>query len=170
MMRALSTTVSPALHRKVLVIVHGDARQRRHRLALRSGRDHHDLARIGLHDVLRAQQNAVGNAQQSERMRDLGDVVHAAAEERHFAPVLGGQIQDLLQAMDGRAEARDHQPPLGAIENFVQPGAHGAFALGVAGPIDIGGIGQQQQHAALAVVGEGVQVEQVRCRWGWGPL
>ena len=102
-----------------------------------------------------------GRLQQSERMRDFSDVIHAAAEERHFAAILGGHIQDLLQPVNGRTEAGDHQPPLGAIKDFVQARAHGAFAFGVARPVDVGGVGHQQQHAALAVFGEGVQIERL---------
>ena len=33
--------------------------------------------------------------------------------------------------------------------------------FGVAGPVGVGGIGEQQQHAALAVIGQRVQVEQL---------
>src|SRR6202041_2339397 len=100
-------------------------------------------------DVLRTQQNAVGKAQQYKGVRDFGDVVHAAAEERHFAAILGRHIQDLLEPVNGRTEAGDHQPPFSAVEDFVQTGADRAFALGVTGPVDVGGIGHQQQHAAL---------------------
>ena len=94
-------------------------------------------------------------------MRDLGDVVHAAAEERHLAAIFGGHIQNLLQPVNRGAEAGDHQPPLGAIEDFFQARPHRAFAFGVAGPVDVGRIRHQQQHAALAVIGEGVQIEQL---------
>ncbi len=102
-----------------------------------------------------------GMLQQSQRVRDLGDVDHAAAEKRHFAAVLGGHIQNLLQPVNGGAEAGNHQPPLGAIENVFQPRPHGALAFGVAGTIHVGRIRHQQQHAALAVLGQGVQIEQL---------
>ena len=92
--------------------------------------------------------------QQSEGMRDLGDVQHAAPQERDLAAVFGGEIEDLLQAMNGRTETGDHQPPLGAIEDLFEARPHGALAFGVAGPIDVGRIRHQQQHAALAVFGQ----------------
>ena len=87
--------------------------------------------------------------------------IHAAAEERHLAPVLGGQIQNLLQAVNGGAEAGDHQPARGADEQILQARTHRALALGVAGPVHVGRIGHQQQHAALAVIGQRVQVEEL---------
>src|ERR1700678_2625276 len=94
-------------------------------------------------------------------MRNFGDVVHAAAEKRHLASVLGGHIQDLLQPVNGGAEARDDQTPLGTIKDFVQPRTHGQLAFGVAGPVDVGGVGHQQQDSALAVFGESVQIERL---------
>ena len=50
---------------------------------------------------------------------------------------------------------------LGAVEDVFEARPDGAFAFGVAGAVDVGRIGQQQQHAALAVVGERVQIEQL---------
>src|ERR1019366_6943791 len=47
--------------RDVLVVIHRDARERRHRFALRAGNQHRDLRRFGRHYVLRANQNVVGN-------------------------------------------------------------------------------------------------------------
>ncbi len=61
--------------------------------------------------------------------------------------------------MNRRAEAGNHQAALGAVEDVFQARTDGALALGVAGTVDVGGIGQQQQNAALAVFRERVQVE-----------
>jgi len=38
---------------------------------------------------------------------------------------------------------------------------YGTLRFGVAGAVGVGGIGEQQQHAAFAVIGEGVQVEEL---------
>ena len=86
---------------------------------------------------------------------------HAAADERDLAAELLRQIENLLHAVNRGAEAGDDQPPLGAVEDLLHARPHGALALGVARPVDVGRIGQQQQHAALAVLGERVQVEQL---------
>ena len=161
MMRELSTTVSPGFKVKMLVVIDGHARQRRHRLALRAGNDNGDLVRRHLHDVLRTQQGRVGNREQAEIVRDLGHVQHAAAEKRDFAPVLGGEIQNLLQAMNGTAEAGNDEAPFRSAEQFFQARPDRALAFRVAGPVDVRGIGQQQQHAAFAVFGEGMQVEEL---------
>ena len=114
MMRELRATVSPGCSVQMLVIVDCHARERRHRLALRSGDHHGHLLGRHLHDVLRPQQDRIGNGEQAEIMRDLGHVQHAAPEKRNLAPVLARQIQNLLQTMDRTAETGDDQPLLAA--------------------------------------------------------
>ena len=46
-------------------------------------------------------------------------------------------------------------------EQILQARTNGPLALRVSGPIDVGRIRQQQQHAALAVFGERVQIEEL---------
>ena len=75
-------------------------------------------------------------------------------------PYSCGQVEHQLNAVDGGAEAGDHDAALGAIEDLFHPRAYGALGFGIARPIGIGGIGKQQQNAALAVIGQGVQIEQ----------
>ena len=50
---------------------------------------------------------------------------------------------------------------LGAAEDLFHARTDGALALGIAGAVGVGGIGEQQQDAALAVVGQGVEVEEL---------
>ena len=120
----------------------------------------------GVHHVLRPDQNTVRNIQQSERVRDLADGGHAASDQRYFAAELRRKIQHQLNSVDRRAETRNDQPPLGAIEDVFHAGPHGALGFGVAWPVRIGRIRKQQQHAALAVVGQRVQIEQLVIRGG----
>ena len=80
---------------------------------------------------------------------------------RHAPAVLLRQIEHQLNAVNRRAEARNHHPALGAVEDLLHARADGALRFGVAGPVRIGGIREQQQHAALAVIGQRVQVEQL---------
>ncbi len=47
------------------------------------------------------------------------------------------------------------------MKNVLHARAHGALGFGVAGAVGVGGIGKQQQDAALAVVGQGVQIEEL---------
>ena len=148
-------------HGDVLMVIDGHARQRRHGFALGAGdEDGHFVGRQA-HGILGAQQDAVGNIQQAERVRDLGHRHHASANHRHAAAEFLRQIEDQLDAVDGGTEAGDHYPALGAVENLFHARADGALALGEAGAVGVGGIGEQQQDAALAVVGEGVEIEQL---------
>ena len=150
-----------ALHRQALVLIHRHARQSRHRFALRSRNHHAHLSRRRRHNVLRAKQNVVRNRQQPKIVGNLGHVVHAAAQERHLAPELGRKIQNLLQPVNRRTEARDHHAPFRPVENIFQPRPHRAFALGITRPVDVGRIRHQQQHAALPIIGKRMQIEQL---------
>src|SRR5215471_1796023 len=145
----------------VFVIVHRDARERGHRLALGAADQDCYLGGCGLHYVLWAQEDTVRNIKQSIRVGDLGDGDHAAADDGHAAAALGSEIEHELDAMDGAREARDDDAALGAVEDFFHARADGALAFGVAGTIGVGGIGEKQEHAALAVVGERVEVEEL---------
>ena len=98
----------------VLVIIHGHARQRRHRLALRARDQHGHFVAAAIHHVLRPDQNAVGNVQQAQRMRDFGDADHAAADDRDLAAELLREIriswmrwmEELKQEIISRLSAR----------------------------------------------------------------
>ena len=70
-----------------------------------------------------------------------------------------GQLQGDADAVDGRRKATEEELLLGARKNLVQPRNDRRFAGRVAGAIDVGRVLQQGQHAALAVLGKGVQVE-----------
>ena len=94
-------------------------------------------------------------------MGDFGDRNHAAAHDRHSPPVFLRQVEHKLHAVNGRAEASHHHALFGAAEDFFHARAYGALAFGVAGAVGIGRIRQQQKHAALAVFGQGMQVEQL---------
>ena len=104
------------LHRDVLVIIHGHARKRRHGLALSAGNEHHDLIGRGLHHVLGADQDAIRNVEQAERMGDLADGCHTASDNSDFAAELRRKIQHKLNAVDRRTEAGDHQPALARLK------------------------------------------------------
>ena len=104
---------------------------------------------------------AVGNVDVAEVLRNLGALHHGAADDGDFAAMLAGQVESNADAVDGRREAGEEKLLLGLRENFVKPWNDGALAGCVAGALDIGRVLQQSQHAALAVFGEGVQVESV---------
>ena len=92
--------------------------------------------------VLRPQQDVIRDVQQTHGMGDLGDGGHAASQEAHLALELLGQVQKLLQSVDRRAEAGHNDALVGPVEDVFQAGPHGAFSLGVAGAVHVGGIRQ----------------------------
>src|SRR5262245_23460124 len=94
-------------------------------------------------------------------MSDLGDRDHAATDDGDALAVLLRQIEDELDAVDRGAEAGDHHTSLGAVEDLLHARADRALGIGIAGAIGIGGVGEQEQDAALAVFGERVEVEEL---------
>ena len=69
----------------VLVIVDGGARQRRHRLALRAADQHANFLRRKVLHLAGMNQQALGNFDVAEVLRNLRRVVHRAADEGDFA-------------------------------------------------------------------------------------
>ena len=170
MMRELSTTVSPGSIERFLWLS----------TATRESADigspwvpettASSLLGRNVHDVLRPQQHAVRDVEQAERVRDFGRAHHAAA---HETPPCGRYsaarsriccrrwIEELKQEITSRRSAR--------LNDLFEARPHGALALGVAGPVRVGRIRKQQQHAALAVIGQRVQVEQLVVGRASGP-
>ncbi len=98
--------VGPERH--VPVLVDGDARQRRLRLALRSGDQADDVAGGEARDVGVLDADAGRHPQVAEALGDLRVLLHAAADERDVAIELGRQVDDELHAVDARRERGDH--------------------------------------------------------------
>ena len=111
------------LNGQVLVIIHRDARHGRHRLALRARNHRHHFAGRRPASCPAGAAKCHRGAQQPEAMRDLGDVVSCCGRETPLCVRTLRQIEDLLQAVNGRAEAGDDQSPFGAKEDFFQPRA-----------------------------------------------
>ena len=88
-----------------------------------------------------------------------GVVDHAAAAEGHLAAILHGQINDLLHAVDvGRKGRNDDALVAGAGKQAADTGGHLLFGSGKARALRVGGVAQQCQHTALAILGQGGQV------------
>ena len=150
------------LDRQMLVIVDGHARQRRHRLALRAAR-RSPPALLGAVCIMSCGRSRMPLGMVSRPRSCAISVVLFMLRPRNatLRPYSSRQIENLLQAVNGGAEAGDHQSARRAHEQIFQARADGALALGVAGPVDVGRIRHQQQHAALAVLGQRVQIEQL---------
>ena len=144
----------------VLVVIHRRPRQRRHGLALRAADQHADFFRREVLHLAGMDQHALGNVDIAQVFRDLGGIVHGAADETDLAAVLARHVHRQLDAVNRRRETGDEQPPLGAGEDLVELAAHRALARRVALALHVGRILQERQHALFAVLGEGVQVEE----------
>ena len=144
----------------MLVVVHRGPRQRRHRFALGSADQYADFLRREILHLARMDQQSFGNFDVAQVFGNLRRVVHRAADERDLAAMLAGHFHRQLDAMNGRRETGDEQPPLGAREDFVELAAHRALARRVALALDVGRVLQQREHALFAVFGKGVQIEE----------
>ena len=94
------------------VIVVGDARQRRQRLALAAGAEDQLLARIELVELGRTDEHAFRNLHVAEVARDVGVLPHRAADDADLASELDGDVDRLLHAVHVRRERRDEDPSL----------------------------------------------------------
>ena len=145
----------------VLVVVDGGAAEGAHRFALRAAdEDHQLLGRIVAH-LAGIDDQALGNFDVAQVLRNLGALHHGAADDGHLAAMLAGQVEGDADAVDGRGEAGEEELLFGVRKDLVEAGNDGALAGRVAGALNVGRVLQQGQHAALAVLGKGVQVKGV---------
>ena len=162
MMRALSTTVSPFSTETCLWLSTATRGQRRHGLALRAGNQERPLCRGGrsMASCGRSRMPSGMSSRPRECAISVTDTMlrPITATRR---PILLRQVEHQLDAVNRRAETGDHHAALGAVEDLFHARADGALRFGIAGTVGVGGIREQQQHAALAVIGQGVQVEQL---------
>ena len=141
------------------VIVDGDAGQGRQRLPLRTRRDAQDvLGRVALH-VRVAEQHPGRDPQQAEPLGDLGGLDDAAPAERDLPAELVGEIDHDLHPEDARREHRDDDLAARAGEDLFEGVDHLGLGAGKPPPVDVGAVGEQRQHAALAEFAEPVQVK-----------
>src|SRR5579862_5355792 len=147
------------VHGNKAVVVHGDARERRHRLCLRAGSKDDDFARLKRPNVLRADHHAIGNAQVAEVVGDFDVVHHAAANEGHFTAHPEGDVNHLLNAVNGRRKAGKNNAARRRAREILDARNHGAFGWRVAGAFDVGGVGEKSEHAFVPITREGVNVE-----------
>ena len=105
----------------VAVVVDRDARQRRHRLALRSGgQAQHVLRRVAADVASResARRPGCAGSRAAARSREFCD--HPAADERDLAIELRRQVDEDLHPVDARRERRDDQPAGRAREDLLE--------------------------------------------------
>ena len=141
------------------MIVHGDPRERGHRFRLASAGQNNDALRIEAANVLRSHHHPVGDAQKLERVRNLHVVDHAATDERHFAVHARGNVDNLLNAMNGRCEARQNHPPRRRAAELFNSWNDGPLRRRKAGAFHVRGVTEQRQHALVSILCERVQIE-----------
>ena len=141
------------------MIVHGDSRKRRHRLRLAAARQNDDALRIESAYVLWPHHHAIRNLQNFQGVRDLHVVDHAAPDERHFAAHARPNVDDLLNAMDGRREARQDHTPRCRAAQFFNSRNDSPLRGRKPGPLHVRRIAKQSQHALSPVFCERVQIK-----------
>jgi len=140
--------------RQIAVLAEADHRERRERLAL-AARDEHERARgERVAEIGGVEPRDAAELQQAQVERRLGVVDHAAAEERDRPARRGGEPGHVLDARHRGREARDEHAPARARERLLEGGHHGVLAGRVPGLLDVGAIGEQRQHAAVAPLRE----------------
>ena len=98
-----------------LVLAARQQRQRRHRLALRTGGDDAHLAGRVLVDVLDVDQRRVGDLQDAEVAAHAHVLLHAQPERRDDPPGGDRRVGDLLDAVQVAGEAGGDDPPAGLL-------------------------------------------------------
>src|SRR6267142_1514732 len=147
------------VHGDEAMIVHRDARQRRHRLGLRSAGENDDALRIEPANVLLAHHHSVGNAQQFQRVRNLDVIDHAAADEGNFAIYARSNVNDLLNSVNGGSEARENYAPRRRAAQLFDARNDRAFRRREARTLHVRGIAEEREHAFVAVLCERVKVK-----------
>ncbi|CAH0327150.1 hypothetical protein SRABI128_05814 [Microbacterium sp. Bi128] len=136
------------------VVAVGHAGQGGHGLTLGAGGHQHNPVVRQVVDVLDVDQDP-GRDLQVAQFRGDGHVPdHGAAHEGNLAVVVGGGVENLLDAVHVRGEGRDDDALGGLPEQPVQGGPDFLLGGGEAGDVGIGRIRHEQVHAFFAQLGE----------------
>ena len=128
--------------------------QRRQRLALRAGRDDHELVVREVLDLLRADEHPLGDVDVAEHAADVRVLAHRAADQRDAPVERTSGVDHLLHAVDVRREAGDHDPALAASEHLLETRADGRLRQRHARPVGVRGVTAQEQQALAPQLGQ----------------
>ena len=128
----------------------GHAVEGGHILALGAGGHDDQTVRGDGPDLGDVHQRILRDGQIAQLARDLEDVFHAPARDRHLASVPPRQVQNGLDAVHVRGEGRDDDPLVAAAELTVEVLSHQIFRGRVAGALDVRGVAEQGQNALVA--------------------
>ena len=123
----------------VAVVVNGGAAEGGHGFALRSADEDHQLLGREVAHLAGIDDQALGNVDVAEVLRNLSAFHHGAADDGDLAVVLASQIERDADAIDGGREAGEEEFLLGLRKDFVEARNDGALAGGVAGALDVCG-------------------------------
>ncbi len=133
----------------------GHAGERAERLALTARCDKNDFFRRIAVDLFDIDQYVFRRMQVAQFQRHLRIVHHTAARYGHFPAGLYRKIDQLLDPVKVGGKCRyDHALFSGTAEQRLYACAHLLLGGRKAGPLGVGRIGQQRQHAALSVLGD----------------
>src|ERR1035441_787295 len=110
------------------MIVDSGAAERAHRLAPRAADHYHQLLGLEVAHLPGVDDEALGNVDVAEVLRNLSALHHGAPNNGHFAGMLAGQIEGNANAVDGRGEAGEEELLLGLRKDFVETRNHGPLA------------------------------------------
>ncbi len=99
-----------------------------------------------------------GHVEVAELLGDGHVADHRAADEGDLAVVVGGGVEDLLDAVHVRGEGRDDHALGGLAEEPVQGGADFLLGGGEARHVGVRGVRHEQVHAFFAQLGEVAEV------------
>ncbi len=156
----------PFSQRDLFVVVHGDAGEGAQWLPLAAGgQDEHLLARQLPH-LAQFDQGVVGNGQIAELAGDGGVGHHAATVDEDFAVAGERCVDHLLDAVNIRREGGDDDAAGAMRQDFGEGFPHRSLREGMSLPLDVGGVGHQQQDALLAVGRQSAEVGRLAVNGG----
>ena len=138
------------------MVVVGDPRQRRHRLALAAGAEDQHLVGAAARRASRGlDERVLGHVDVAEVARDVQVLAHRAADDGDLAPDSIGDVGRLLHAVDVRGEARRRgcgRVRCGMIWRNASPTRRSEPRH--ARPLGVRRVAEQQVDAAVAELGE----------------
>ena len=143
------------------------AGQRRHRLALRTGRREDDLLGRVFLELIQIDDQVIGDLDVAQLARNVHVIDHGTSGEGYLSAVLLGAVQDLLDTADIRSEGRDDDAAAARLhKEIVKAVGYLLFGRGITGTLGVGGIGKQREYALIAQLSKTAQVDHAACHRG----
>ena len=128
----------------------GDARERRHRLALAPGAEDEQALGRKLRGLVRVDDRVLRERDVAEVARDVDVLAHRAADDDDLASALHGDVGGLLHAVDVRGERGDEDLPAPQREDRAERLADEPLRAGVARALGVRRVAEEEVDAAVA--------------------